>query len=484
MNSNQHNYEKVIDLKDLLATLFDKWVIILVCIIIGALVGVGLWAFRSGEPSTIIVTAESVEEAREGLNIEQIEQVDYLFAQYKSNKEYRKLMQNYMAGSLFEDTESSVMCIAMYYIESDIHNVNKCFANLAVGKNDMEQIAAILGEESAALDDVNRRIKIEDLYSDFINGNGLSYSMDQETDEIANKNTLQVSITADNEEQAEQMLAVIDAAFQREAEVLRNMDPDLKFTEIGRQYSSNLTEYMQKQEAAVISALNDANNQINLLQTNYVDKLNSDEKAYYKALKDYDEQEIVVVKKPSLKKYAAIGAILGLLLSVIVIILWYVFNGRVKTTYDVSGRSNTDIPYVVYKKKSGFHLFGAWSRKLKGADLSDEAVVQDLIVSDLAIKLSRMDCSSAYIARDEKNTWQIEVVKKLQSKLQQDVSNMTLHVGNPLSDTAQLQNFSESDAVILAVQLKDTSYKMLEKWIQLSGRYERPVVGAVVMEEC
>jgi len=484
MNNSQQQYVKVIDLKDLLATLFDKWVIVLVCIVIGALIGAGLYAIKSGQPATISVTEEFVEAARDDLNIEQIEQIDYLFAQYNSYKEYRKLMQDYMANSLFTDGGRAIICTAMYYVESDIHDVNLCFANLAVGKGEMEQIAAILGNEDATSDDVNRRVKIEDKYSDFLNGYGLNYEMGQDVEEAPNKNILQVTIVGDNEEQANEMLAIVDAAFQKEADILRSMDPDLQISEIGHQLSTNLTEYMQKQQAAVITALNDANNQINTLKTNYIDKLDSEEKAYFNALKEYAEQEIVVLKKPSLRKNVAIGAIVGLLLSVIIIILWYVFNGRIKTTFDVSSWSKTDIPYVVYKKKSGFHLFGAVSRKLKGADLSDEVVVQELVVSDLAIKLARMECTSVYVTYDTRSSLKEEILQKLQDRLQKEGNQIVLQTGNPLADTSDLHSFSEADAVIIMAQLKNTSHKVLGKWVQLSARYERPVAGAVVIEEC
>ena len=480
----EYEYEESISLKDMLAAILDKWVIVLVFFIIGALVGLGIYAMKSGAPTKIEVTQESIELAREPLNIEQIEQVDYLYAQYKSYKEYRKLMQAYMADSLYTDAENAITLTAMYYVESDIHNVNSCFTNLAVGRDEMEQIANILGKDTLQLDDVYRRVSIYGSYSDLLNGTGLNYEMSQDTEEAANKNILNVSVVAESDEQAQQMIGIIEDAFQREANILKTMDPDLQFSEIGQQYSQNTTGYMQSQQAAVINNLNDANNQITNLQNNYIDKLDEDEKAYFDAMKDYDDQEIIVIKKPSIKKLTVIGAAVGLVIGLILVILWYIFNRRVKTVDDVAGRTRLDIPYVIYKKKSGFHLFGVWSRRLKGADFSDEAIRQELVVNDLLIKLTQMNCGSAYLVTENHTSWAQEVAKKLQDNLKNQDPSFQLYVGNPLTNVEELKAFSEAEAVILLIQLKDTKTAVMEKWTSLSTRYKRQTAGAVVLEEC
>lgn len=480
----EYEYEDSISLKDMLAAILDKWVVVLVFLIIGALVGLGIYALKSGAPTKIEVTQESVDLAREPLNIEQIDQVDYLYAQYKSYKEYRKLMQAYMADSLYTKSENVVILNTMFYVESDIHNVNSCFTTLAVGKNEMEQIAGILGKDTMQLDDVYRRVTIANTYSDLLNGTGLNYEMSHDTEEVANKNILQASVVAESEEQAQQMMAVIKDAFQREADTLKSMDPDLQFSQIGEQYSNNLTGYMQAQQTAVINNLNDANNQILNLDEKYISKLDSDEKAYFDAMKEYDDQEIIIIKKPSIKKLTVIGAVVGLVIGVVLIILWYIFNRRVKTVDAVASRTRTDIPYVLYKKKPGFHLFGGWSRRLKGTDLSDVAISQELVTNDILIKLSQMDCKSAYLVTENHTLWAQEIAKKLQESLNNHDPSVQLHSGNPLTDVEELKAFADAEAVIMLIQLKDTKTAVMEKWISLSTRYQRQTAGAVVLEEC
>ena len=467
--------EEGISLKDLLAVILDKWIVLLIFMVIGALIGAGIYAVSPHEQTEMSqedFEAEA-EQAKEKLTTEQIEQVDYLFAQYVSYKEYRKMIQNYLTDSLYVNDENVVSLIAMYYVESDINNIESCFTNLSLSMEDMEQIASILGKDSKQLEDVYRRISF------YINNTNNNYVMTTDNGIIPQKSVLKVTVTAENQEQADQIMAIIETALQNEEDLLKSYDPDLNLSQIGRQYSSNVAGYMQLQQTEAIQSLNNANNQITNLQTGYIDKLDNNSKNYFNVLKN-NYEEPPVQKKNSLKKMLVTGLAAGLLAALVFIILQYILNGRLKTVSDVTDRARTEVPCVIYRKKSGANLFGGWSRRLKGADLSDAAITPDLAASDLDIRLKQMNCKSAYVVWDGESVWTQETAENLQERMKE----IRIHAGNPLSDTEELKLFSEAEAVVLLVQLKKTRAKVLDKWMMLGSRYSRPLAGIVVMEEC
>lgn len=475
---------RTINLKDLLAVILDKWVIILVGLLIGALAGAGIYISKADQPSAVYVTEQDIYNARQALSAEEIEQVDYLFAQYKSLKNYRKLMQNILSDSLFTDNEDAVMGYTLYYIESDIQNISKCYMYLAVGREEMEQIAAILGEENASAEDVYRRVNINGEYLNKSNYQDINVEMLNIDGENTRKDILMVTVTAHNEEQVNEVMEIINEAFSKETESLSGIDSNLQFFEVGRQYSTNLTEYIQEQQSYVISSLNDANNQIGNLEVNYVYYLSSDEQVYFYMMKYYDEQSATSVRNSSLLKFVIIGGALGVLIMLICIILWYVFNGRVKSAVDVASQVQMEIPYVLYRKRKGKHLFGCWSRKLKGADLSETDVKEEVAASDLGIKLAEMNCTEAYIVCDTGNAWNMQVSNELKEKIEESNDGLMIHAGNPMSSKEELKLFTDADAIIFIVQLKVTRNRMIDSWMKLRNRYDKPMAGTVILEEC
>lgn len=473
--------EKIIDLRDLLASVFDKWVIVLVFLMLGVLIGAGLCGLTTQKMTNDAVPKEEdIKDAREKLNVDEIAQVDYLYSQYKSYKDYRKMIQDYMSVSLVSDNDVTAICNVLYYIDSEIKDADKCFSILAINKDDMAKISRILGIEEGNLDAVNRKLSISNISTDRIINN---VSVD-DSDNKVTKAILQVTIAADNEAQIDEAVSVINASFEEEKNKLLDMDPSLEIYEMGRQYTTDVTGYKMTKEQEAITALNYSNTIITDLESKFIEKLSSDEKAYYDAMKEYDEKAIIVLKLPSLKKYIALGGIIGLLLGFIIVALWYVFNGRVKTMVDVSMHSETNVPYVIYKRKPGVHLFGRLSRKLKGADLSEIAVRQEVVYSFLTIKLSKYNCSNAYIACNNQMVWEQDVKNKMEQILKKNNQTLTLYSGNPLTDVEELKHFSESDAIILMIQLKNTRFGIMDKWVELSKQYDRPIIGAIVIEDC
>jgi len=480
----EKNY-RIVDLRDLLAVILDKWLVIVVIIVVCALAGAGLCKMRGGGSSSSpsVVSEEDVASVRSTLNEADATQVDYLYARYRSYMDYRKLLQDYMASSLIANDDVEVLLNVLYFADSSIQDVNSCFSTLALGNEELEQIARILGMENAAVQDVNRRIYIGSTGADIVRRAQQSVVVNTDVDLNPGKEILKVAIAADSEQQAEEILAVLEDAFEKECDALRKMDPDLTLQKLGEQYSNDVFEYMISQQERVNDALDVVDESIKVVREE-TKNLDSSQKAYFDIKRDFDDEVITATGGPSMKKYIAAGAIGGLFLAFVLILLWYIFNGKMKTMIDVTRHTKASTPYVICRKKTGLRIFSPISRRLKGISQADESVCREVVNSHLAIKVSREAYKDVYIACEEKNPWQCELRDQLKKKLLESTEGLTVHSGNPLMDTQELKHFAESDAVILMIQLKDTRFYAADNWMELSRQYERPVAGLVVTEVC
>ena len=475
---------KVVDLKDLLAVFLDKWLVIVLVIVIGVVGGWGLCRARSGgNDGTTVVSADDVAAVRGSLNEADATQVDYLYARYRSYMDYRKLLQDYMASSLIANDDVEVLLNVLYCVDSSIQDVNSCFSTLALGKEETDEIVQILGMKDAGLQDVNRRISIGSTGIDIVRRAQQSVVVNTDVDLYPGQEILKVSIAADSEEQADEILAVVEKAFEKECDVLRDIDPLLELQKLGEQYSTDVFEYMISQQERVNDALDVVDESIKVVNEE-IKNLDSGQEAYFDIKRDFDDEKTTGSGGPSLKKYMLAGGLAGLFFGFIIILLWYIFNGKMKTMVDVSMRTHATVPYVICKKKRGPYLFGPLSRRLKGANQADETVCREVVNSHLAIKVSREAYKDVYIACEGKNAWQCEVRDQLKQKLAESVTDLTIHSGTPLMDTEELKHFSEADAAILMIQLKDTRFYVADNWMELSRQYDRPVAGLVVTEEC
>ena len=470
---------KEIDLKDLLAYIFSKWHVLLIIILVCALIVGGYSFIKSRGEKETQVTLESVEEQKRGLSADQIEQVEYLYAQYVSYKAYRKGLQNYMSDSLFstDDFENNTIIRTVYCVDSDIKNINQLFTRVSISIDDAKKIAAVLGKDSANMDDVYRRIDLYDLNKEATTD---IISIENENSE-SQKTFFQETVIGPTRDQAEEMHAVIEECLIRRAEELKKVDENITLENIGSQVSNNIQTFINTRQTEAVTALNNANYYLSTLQTNYIDKLSQEEQAYYNSLKNFDEQQEIPAKTLSLEKYIVIGVLLGLIIGVIILVIIYLFSSKIHIVRDIANRYGIDAPYTIYKKKS--NLFGALIRKLRGVDLSDEAIRQQMVAADIEIKLDKLNADRAYLVYDNVTPWEKEVADNLRENLVKREKSVELKIGNPLSSPEELEEFSKAENVFLMAQLDKTKQNVVDKWIQLCDRYDLEVAGAVILQE-
>ena len=487
LNMNREPEGIVFDLSDITAFFIYKWKWLVCLMVFGALLGGFFW-FRASnkmETTTYESLTEKVDAMKEDLSPDQINQVEYLYSQYVSYKDYRYAMQDYMSNSLYdqEDYAGNIRQSTLYYVESDISNAAACFSKLAVGKAEYEKFAVALGKDRYALDDIYRRVSIYNL-SNIESSDGTSYIIQEGNEREQRKCILEVDIVSETEQQAEAVLGIIERAFDRELEQLKALDSRIKFTKIGSQYSTNIADFLVNRQNNVMNNLNSANNSITSLQTNYVDKLEADERAYYDALKARGDLKVAPPKKPSKLKYLIIGVFFGIVLFCGWFFCAYLFDGTEKTPDDLKYGYGMTVPYTICRKKKGLGLFNSLARKITNKDLSDIAVRPALVESDIAIRLEKQGYENAFLVTDAATDWQKEMAEELKKNLGSNEKSVQVTCGNPLSSVEELQEFAKTQAVLLLVEMKKTKRNSVQKWMELCGRYGLPVEGVIALEEC
>ena len=485
--------EKNVDLKDLLATILSKWLVLVICIVIGALIGAGLtWLRASGPEEAEVSAQDALSSARDSLTAEQVQNVDYLYTQYAAYRNYRFLLQDYVADSLYIDDSVQTVLNALYYVESDIADIDACYSILALSTQEWDELSRILGASAMQRVTIGgtdpMTLGANTAQHVTLSGADPKYVQDvqvriEENKDVC-KEVIRVTIAAADRQQAGQALSIIDDAFARETDQLRSLDAELVFEELGTQYSEDGVGYETERLNDVIAALDNATTRLLNLETNYVEEMTQSERVYFEALEHADENRSSAPASVSLKRPLILGAVIGLLAGVVLLVLWYIFNSRVKTMADVTAHTKASTPYVIYRKKPGIHGSGPLVRKMKGAALSEQAVRQEVVDSHLAISLSKQESASVYVACDDPEVQQNEIVRNLQSLLLKKAPEVSFAAGNPMTDTKALSQFSEADSVILMIRLKKTRYPMLDQWMELSRQYERPVAGLIVTEDC
>ena len=490
MNTNSRGYE--IDFRDLLARLFDKWVIVLVFLLIGAAVGCLIGVRNNSEQTEHQVTQEDVDRARETLAPDRAEHVEYLYDQYVSANHYRSSLERYLTDSLYSENElnDSMIQLSLYYVDSSTFSgAEKVLELLALDLSDCEKIAQILGSRSDSFDDVYRRVCVTEVNTSKVLDPALlseeaGYALQRDSLLQKNDHLLQVWVVADTKEQAEQITEVVEESLERSVQELQKIDGEMTLTCIGQKYSTDVYEFFQERQINSSDDLHNSSYQIYRLENDYIAQLAPEEQAFIELLKARDSDYVISASTVSLKKLTAIGALIGLIVGAVMVILQYLLNGRLKNAKELSERYQVEVPYVIYRKKKGFHLFGHLTRKLIRADLSDESIRQKMAASDMAIKLEKTGYRSVCLVCDRASTEEEQLARTLLQDLRDKNRELSIELCNPLSGVEELETFSASDAVIIVTQLKKTKLIVAEKWVMLSERYGLPIVGAVALEEC
>lgn len=186
------------------------------------------------------------------------------------------------------------------------------------------------------------------------------------------------------------------------------------------------------------------------------------------------------------KKYILVGALLGLLLAAIVIIIKYIASNSIKTSKELeedfgiqilgSFQGNTSF----YQKRKT--KLDQWLRKLKNNNRYglNEEVVSKLIATKIKIAAEKNDLHNLCVAVDGNVTGEIDYLDAVAEYLGSDPTVKIIR--NYLETSDELEGLSGTDAIVLVEQVEQSTHGDLRNTCALCRDYQINILGCIVVE--
>ena len=471
----QEQDEIEIDLLDLLAALLLKWKTILAVLLIGAVVGCGA-ALLQGGGEKKAVTDEQIAEARALVASDKAEMVDQLFFQYVSYKELQEDIRNYygkFAGAKL-DEDNVVMNRARYFVSSGIDSLGSVLPDFALKEEDYQALREIAPDEVWG-SRIYDRIIIDSISNSRIMVSNLNEEGTQPVEYL-----FTVTLYGNSEEQCQEMMAIIDAALNREVEALKAIDPEIRITFAGSDYDRNVVNYVQNLRKSNIDKMTVSERELNDLSTK-VGKLSSEEKAYYNLLQKQYDEVFSVEKKVSWKKWTVIGACLGAVVACCGVFLPYLMDGKIKSAGELEQNGKLLNRVFIKGKKN---LFGSWAAKLIHADDVDPALKADMVATDLGILAEKNEKKNLMLLYNQEDADAAGFAEQVRARLHEKDADLKVNVGNPLRSVEELEMAAQADMGVVFAEVKKSRRAMLREWRQVCARYKLPLAGSVAVQRC
>lgn len=475
----QESEEIELDLRDMLATLFLRWKTLLLCLLAGALV-FGLYTLRSSPRTTTgsFVTEADVHAARQAVSEERADAIDRLYDRVRFYTDYlESIEQEYNSfagyGSVQDISDSMIVLQGNYYVSSAIDNIGSFFAESALNEGDYDALRQLV-PESTGRADIYERVMFS------------TYTAAEEAN-IVNAEEGQylfsVTVYGSSEGQCADMLDVVEDALRRKAADLRKVDSGLKFEAVGSRLTCDARSFLQKQQDALWNRYSAADARL-ANQQSKVNALPGAERTYYDKLSALDQGGMTVSSGGrSVKKWTAIGAVLGLFGGVVLVFWPYLFDGRVKTAGELECSLRSMVLNRVFLK-SKRNLFGRWAAKLTGADDVDPSVKADMVAADLGVLMEKSGKKALFFLCSAEDENASALAGQVKARLLAKVPSADITVGNPLSAAEELEKLGAAELGVVFAEVKKTKRALLRQWLQVCARYRLPVVGSVTVQQC
>ncbi|HAB94641.1 MAG TPA: hypothetical protein DCF49_07760 [Lachnospiraceae bacterium] len=487
--------EDVVDIRGGIAYLLVKWKWIVLAALVAALAGAG-FAYVKGAKSpteTVVSHEEKVEKRRAALSETDAVYVEQLVTQYKLSGEQLSTWGRYAVQSALQrmDPYNYVRRDIQYVVSSNNGSAINAFTSALLGQEEFEEIGKILGEDpmTASLQEL---VFVTNAVQIASGGNPDSAASSTEIINAAGSMhswIMVATILADTEEEIDSIENVLSDAITKESAALRNSGISINVDEIGVVENRNDARgLLAMQQSGIQPMIQMQSNRSNFVK-NSVDTLSENMRSYFDVLCEEEtetaETAKPAVKKVSLKKYAAAGALAGLFLAVAVLYLTFVFSDKIRTEEEIRDNYNIPVLQKFCVAPLGRGLAKADPIRNKGLSMlgADRAASvekgAELLKAELLRKIPREQESRIYIAFDSGS----EKVRGAADSLAKALSGekRIVEAGNPLKEDDAYRKLLGADAVIAAETLGESEKKNLKEILQICGRNGIDVLGSIAL---
>lgn len=464
------NYQaRVIDLKNLLVECLFKWRVILAIALFGAAgaASVVIYMNRDIEPTRELSYEEQVELARDKLTEDEIRDAEEVAAQNRINGQtYRAEVDNTNHALIMEmDAEHASVCKVMYVLDTSQAYLADTIGSLIMTDDTFARIGEVL-EVDTDPQYLSELLSIWDDATTTLDGSGDTAS------DTRFQSVIYVRAIAYTDEQAREIIDIVDARLRELILDQRNLDADITLTyvdEVPTRVSTTIGSIQQD----LATRRTNAAKQLTTLADNDKSPFSYEQKLYYNLLiADSHDPVIKEGRRPiSVIRYSVEGfcgcAMVGALL---VLLYLFLFNRNIRSLMELE--TVTDIPTLaVYerRRKGRRDPITRWGIHLQTDDVAvqDEDAYQSVLRMRVQELMQHHNKSSLYIIADE--------------QILTSDADLAAANGMPSVSASDMQAFLAADCVILVTYMYRTEFKELSNIIDLCRVHDKQILGNVVI---
>lgn len=464
MNSKEMQMPEVeLNILDMLAAVLRKWrIVVLVAILMAAIVG-GIDYYSRSKEYNNNKSGEALAAAKSLLNEVDQKEVEQLYAGYKTYNEKITNLQNYVDGSVIMHMDyNNVSSISYeYLIKADQDNIISSFSSMSLGDEEYQKIADIYGEN------VDARYIYEVVEISGSTGEG-GYAVDAsgESNSLLGEGSIlpkysgimKLNITAETKKQCEEVYAVAKSAIDNHISELEKAGVEVSVREIANNYKQSYRKDLADLQQEKISEKTELLTKQSAYYKENISSLPELKKNYFDLLKESERIEEKEIKVNLVS--AVLGFILGAIIVVMVIIVVYLANGKIKTKEELQKLTGKATMASV-KMNRGYKLplnmlINKWADLWEGGryvPVGTDAV--KLAAAKMVQEANNQKVENVFVIcqNETKNA------KKVLSELKEECGKKKIEVtyGNPDMDSKAYGDYVKAASVCFLCELKSTT---------------------------
>ena len=478
INYEQFEKERIIKISDLIEELFRKiWLIVAFAVVFAVI----LTGYKYSKDKVAVQAANAItdEDSETSLTDEELQQVDTVLLQQTRLEEQQEYLDNSILMKINACKENRV----------NLQFIVKGDENTA--KNAISSLEYYVSSGALAND-------LQEKYPD-VESNYLSelISFENDSDELqigdteylnvkSNGNVFYISVMEQDAEQcqtlADNVVACLNEYQVQSAATIGTYELSLVDKSVTKVVDSDLQSFQNGK----INDVNNLKNSIKDLKNNLSDVqlsvLNKNLEAADGTTKDNTDiaEQSGTVSVNLSKKYMGLGALVGIILAVIIIILRYVLRGTLNVALEMQHMFNLCVFGQIASDGRKNILVKAW-RKLKNKRNLSVEEQKNITVANVKTFCLKRGIDKVLLVSSREKIAIVECVTAIMSELKRDGIFVDIAEKFPYSEES-IKKMMNYEYVILVEELRKSKYEEVLQGVQKCMEQECQLEGAIVLD--
>jgi len=285
----------------------------------------------------------------------------------------------------------------------------------------------------------------------------------------AGYNWFSLVVVAPDKEQCEAVKNVLKQLFTEKIQELQNVYSDIQIKYLSEEYCVEVNDSIRANQLSYHQRLNS----LKSILATYKFELNANQQKYYDILLrknlNVGESNETIIQQPNTNvaeqplfdiKISLLGAIAGVVIAILALLMRYLLTDTLKIKEDISETLHQ-------------YVFGEADAKSLEKELP--MMIEDIKYSAKKSSVSRLLLAGTYT--DEA----VELLKEnIKKSLEKEFDKIEIDV-IAKENAKVLRTINEADGIVCVEKIRKSTYKNIEKEIDLCNHYHIPVMGFIVI---